>query len=345
MTRFSSICSHLRAGAAILAIIALFSFASISTVAQEGAQEPGGQGRGARKLSIPEAKVESNVIYGMYSGLALLMDVYHPMQGSNGLGVIFVHGGHWRMALAVGAEPPKTGGNIVQLQAFIQPLVAAGYTVFVPDYRMAPRFHAEAQLADIQRAVRFVRFNAKRFGIDPDHIGGAGFSAGAQLISLVGLMDGKPTPHDMSAVGQTSSKLQCVVAAGTPANLVENAAVVEDDAFLSGFIGDFVTSKVPANSALYKELMDASPVNYVSAGAPPFLIVHAEQDKEIPIAIVEEFQQALEKAGSPVKMIRVPDSDHESTFVGEHATVFTAPMVQWYDQYLKAQSKKHDSGN
>lgn len=344
MTRFSRICRHLGAGVSFLAIVALASFASISTVAQEGAQERG-QGRAAAKLSVPEAKVDSNVIYGMYSGLALLMDVYHPMQSSNGLGVIFVHGGHWRMALEVGAAPPKTGGNVVQLQAFIEPLVAAGYTVFVPDYRMAPRFHAEAQLEDIQRAVRFVRFNAKRFGIDPDHIGGAGFSAGAQLISLVGLMDGKPTPHDTSPVGQTSSKLQCVVAAGTPANLVENAAVVEDDAFISGFIGDFVTPKVPVNSALYKKLMDASPVNYVSTGAPPFLIVHAEQDKEIPIAIVEEFQQALQKAGSPVKMIRVPDSDHESTFVGEHATVFTAPMVQWYDQYLKAQSKSHDSGN
>ena len=163
--RFSSVGGHFR-GCGFLAIIALVLFATIPAMAQEGAQGGAGQGRAARKLTIPEAKVESNVIYGMYSGLALLMDVYHPMQGSNGLGVIFVHGGHWRMALEVGAEPPKTGGNIVQLQAFIQPLVAAGYTVFVPDYRMAPRFHAEAQLQDVQRAVRFVRFNAKRFGIE-----------------------------------------------------------------------------------------------------------------------------------------------------------------------------------
>jgi acetyl esterase/lipase len=155
----------------------------------------------------------------------------------------------------------------------------------------------------------------------------------------VGLMDGKPTPQDTSAVGQTNSKLQCVVAAGTPANLVENAAVVEDDAFLSGFIGDFITPKNPPNSAVYKKLMGASPINYVASGAPPFLLVHAEQDKEIPIAVVEEFEQALAKAGGPVKLIRVPDSDHESTFVGDHATVFTGPMVKWYDQYLKGESK------
>ena len=336
MKTSSTLARSLRAGAISLFVLGFASLVSLSTMAQE---------RTAPKLSVPEAKVESNVIYGMYSGLALLMDVYHPMQSSNGLGVIFVHGGHWRMAMEVNAAPPKTGGNVVQLEAFIKPLVSAGYTVFVPDYRMAPRFHADAQLEDIQRAVRFVRFNSKRFGIDPDHLGGAGFSAGSQLISLVGLMDGKPTAHDTSTVGQTSSKLQCVVAAGTPANLAENAAVVEDDAFISEFIGDFVTPKNPPNSAVYKKLMDASPVTYVGAGAPPFLLIHAEQDTEIPIAIVEEFQQARQKAGGPVKMIRVPNSDHESTFVGEHATVFTGPMVQWYDQYLKGQSKTRDTGN
>ena len=104
----------------------------------------------------------------MYSGLALVMDVYHPAQ-PNGYAVVFVHGGHWRMSPEVGAAPFKDGGNIVELVQFIKPMISAGYTVFVPEYRMAPHFLPPAEEQDIQRAVRFIRFNAKKYGIDSDH--------------------------------------------------------------------------------------------------------------------------------------------------------------------------------
>lgn len=287
---------------------------------------------------IHAAKVDPNVIYGMYSGLALVMDVYHPAQ-SNGYAVVFVHGGHWRMSPEVGAAPFKDGGNIVQLVQFIKPMISAGYTVFVPEYRMAPHFLPPAEEQDIQRAVRFIRFNAKKYGIDPDHIGGVGFSSGAQIISMVGLLDGKPTSDDLSPAGQMSGRVQAVVSAATPANLVETAAVITDDAFTSVYIGDQVGTKVAPNSTLYKRLMDASPITHVAPGAPPFLLIHADNDTEVPIKIEEEFQQALEKAGVPVKMVVVPNSDHEATFVGAHADVFVPTMIQFLDQNLRGKGK------
>jgi acetyl esterase/lipase len=292
----------------------------------------------AKLEDIHAAKVDPNVIYGMYSGLALVMDVYHPAQ-PNGYAVVFVHGGHWRMSPEVGAVPFKDGGNIVQLVQFIKPMISAGYTVFVPEYRMAPRFLPPAEVEDIQRAVRFIRFNAKKYGIDPDHIGGAGFSSGAHIISMVGLLDGKPTSDDLSPAGQVSARIQAVVSGATPANLVETAAVIEDDAFTSGFIGDQVGTTVSPNSPLYKRLMDASPITHVAPGAPPFFLIHADKDTEVPIKIEQEFQQALEKAGVPVKMVVVPDSDHEATFVGDHANVFVPAMIQFLDQNLRGKTK------
>jgi acetyl esterase/lipase len=317
-----------------LAVLAagVFTVGSLAVAAQTPAPDR------AKLEDIHAAKVDPNVIYGMYSGLALVMDVYHPAQ-PNGYAVVFVHGGHWRMSPEVGAAPFKDGGNIVQLVQFIKPMISAGYTVFVPEFRMAPHFLPPAEVEDIQRAVRFIRFNAKRYGIDPDHIGGAGFSSGAHIISMVGLLDGKPTSDDLSPAGQVSARIQAVISGATPANLVETAAVIDDDAFTSVFIGDQVGTKVAPNSPLYKRLMDASPITHIAAGAPPFLLIHADKDTEVPMQVEEEFRQALEKAGIPVKLVVVPNSDHEATFVGDHANVFVPTMIQWLDQYLRGKAK------
>ncbi len=316
-------------GAALIIVVAgLVAVGTSSAAAQAPAQEK------VTLADIHAAKVDPNVIYGMYSGLALVMDVYHPAQ-PNGTAVVFVHGGHWRMSPEVDAAPFKDAGNIVQLVQFIKPMISAGYTVFVPEFRMSPRFLPPAEVEDVQRAVRFIRFNAKKYGIDPDHIGGVGFSSGAHIVSMIGLLDGKSTPDDPSPVGQMSGRFQAVVSASTPANLVETAAVIEDDAFTSEFIGDQVGTKVSPNSPLYKRLMDASPITHVAPGAPPFLLIHADKDTEVPMKIEEEFQQALEKAGVPVKLIVVPNSDHEATFVGDHANVFVPTMIQFLDQNLR----------
>jgi len=153
---------------------------------------------------------------------------------------------------------------------------------------------------------------------------------------MAGLLDSKPTGDDPSPVGQVSARLQCVVSGGTATNLAENAKVEETNAYMSGFIGDVITPDISPNSDMYKALLEVSPVSHVAAGAPPFLLIHAEQDQEMPIKNAEAFQQALEKVGTPVKLIRVPNSNHQRTWgQKENAAVWASPMVQWMDQYLK----------
>jgi acetyl esterase/lipase len=106
----------------MLAIFILLVLAAVSARAQE--QKP--------NAPAGEARVESNVIYGMYSGLALLMDVYHPA-APNGYGVIFIPGSGWLAPLAYDSRPLKN--EVGQVALFTKPLLAAGYTVFVIDYR------------------------------------------------------------------------------------------------------------------------------------------------------------------------------------------------------------------
>jgi len=99
-----------------------------------------------------QARVEKNVVYGMYSGLALLMDVHHPAK-PNGRGVVFISGSGWQAPMTYGA----TGLKEQQIDIWGPPLLQAGYTVFAINHRAAPRFHYPAAVEDVQRAIRFVR--------------------------------------------------------------------------------------------------------------------------------------------------------------------------------------------
>src|SRR5678816_3614619 len=94
--------------------------------------------------------VERNVVYGMYSGLALLMDVYHP-ERSNGHAIVYVNGSGWHSPMAYAATPLK---DVPLGIPWCEALQAGGYTVFAINHRQAPRFRYPAALEDAQRATR-----------------------------------------------------------------------------------------------------------------------------------------------------------------------------------------------
>ena len=137
-------------------------------------------------ISNAESSVESNVIYEMHSGLALLMDVHYP-DNANGYGIVFVPGSGWTAPMSPDADPLKSGMNRTHLGG--QALLEAGYTVFSINHRAAPNHFYPAPVEDAQRAVRFVRYNAARFRINPDRIGALGGSSGGQLALLLAVMD------------------------------------------------------------------------------------------------------------------------------------------------------------
>src|SRR5262245_56751952 len=106
--------------------------------------------------------VERNVVYGMYSGLAMLMIVYHPAK-SNGHGILYINGSGWHSPLAYAAVPLKETPLGI---AYAEALQNAGYMVFALNHRQAPRFRYPGAIEDAQRAVRFVRHNAERLRIN-----------------------------------------------------------------------------------------------------------------------------------------------------------------------------------
>src|ERR1044072_8958053 len=113
---------------------------------------------------------EPNVVFGTYSGLALLLDVYKPA-ASNGYGIVVIPGSGWHRPLQYDADLLKQSR---EFSLYIPRLTGAGYTIFVATHRAAPRFHFPDAVEDAQRAVRFVRQNAARYGIDKARLGAFG---------------------------------------------------------------------------------------------------------------------------------------------------------------------------
>ncbi len=268
---------------------------------------------------------ESNVIFGAYSGLALLMDVYKPAAAPNGYGVVVVPGSGWHLGLAYSTNLLKQSK---EFSLYIQKLNGAGYTVFVVTHRAAPRFHFPDAVNDVQRAVRFVRENAGRYGIDKDLIGAMGGSSGGHLVSMLGTLDGKGAADSDDPVERQSAKVQCVVA----------LYPITDPARIETTVGwqlvtSFMGTPPRYDLNLYRE---ATPLTHVSAGDPPFLLIHGDADKTVPYSQSESMEAALKKAGVTVKLVRVPGGDHAPDFRGTTGKAdWPAIALDWFDTHLK----------
>lgn len=281
-----------------------------------------------------QSRVEKNVVYGMYSGAALLLDVHHPTQ-PNGFGIIFIAGSGWSAPLGYAAVPLKESP---QVEMYVPSLTQAGYTVFAVTHRATPAFRFPVPLEDVQRAVRFIRHNAAKYGIDAAHIGGSGGSSGAHLVSMLATMDGTGDANDLDSVNRESAKLQCITARAAPIDLLRMTPSVGAGA-LALLLGANVTASTPKASAEYKAAWAASPINYVSKDDAPTLLVHGDADQVVPFNQSEMMEAALQKVGVPVKLIRIEGGDHGPTFPGaKNPPDYKIAMVKWFDEHLRVAS-------
>lgn len=286
----------------------------------------------AMTVVAAESTIESNVVYGMYSGTALLMDVHRPSR-ANGYGIVHVSGSGWTAPMAYSAGPLKSNGQSLQ---YAKPLVDAGYVVFVVNHRALPRFRYPAAVEDVQRAVRFVRANAKRFGIRPDRIGASGGSSGGHLVSMLGTLDGKSKAGDVDPVERESAKVQCVVARAAPTDFFKMTSA--GISFL-GMRAPAGTGAEATQSEEYRTYREASPISHVSPDDPPFLLMHGDQDESVPFAQSEAMEKALRSAGVTVRLLRIEGAKHGPTFPGaKNPPDYLGAMVAWFHSHL---SGKH----
>jgi acetyl esterase/lipase len=237
----------------------------------------------------PEAvTVQENVVYGSVDGADLHLDIYQPAGAAETHpAVILIHGGGWN------------SGDKGNMRAMGQFLARHGLVGFAVDYRLYldKKSRWPAQLDDVQRAVRWIRANGAKYGVNPDEIGAFGHSAGAQLAALLGMEDTRDNSDP--ALARYSSRVQAVVDVSGPADFT-NERDPEGKAYLAAFFG--------GDYAHHPELWrEASPVFHAAKSDAPFLIVHGTQDESVPMAQSQELLDKLQSAGVSASLIKVND--------------------------------------
>ena len=273
------------------------------------------------------AKIDRNVVFGMYSGLALVMDVYYP-ENPNGYGIIHIAGSGWSRPLSYDAKMLNHQPH-VKLEG--EMFVDAGYTLFSVNHRATPRFVYPAAVEDVQRAVRFIRYHADKFGINPDKIGAVGGSSGGHLVSLLGVLDGNEILADDTPINQMSAKVQCVIARAALTDFLYESFGPRPIKTFESFLNVKLNEK--PGTIGYKLAQMASPIYHVSVDDPPFLLIHGDQDPIAPYVLSENMYKKLQEMNIPAKLITVEGGVHGPDIIDSPEV--REKMVQWMDQHLK----------
>jgi acetyl esterase/lipase len=253
------------------------------------------------------------IVYGSVFGhRPLELDLYLPDGQTRPPVVLFVHGGGWALGDRSTAGPAFPGRSLFER------LAAAGFAVASADYRLTGEAVFPAQLHDVKAAVRWLRRHDDEFGFDGSRIVVWGESAGGHLAALAGLTGDSPDPFLEGSVAEppagpvpvpgdhidaepVSTAVSGVVDWYGITDLVALAPVVasgpgpaEHDS-PSSPEGGLIGGQVSANPDLARA---ASPVSYVHAGAPPFLIMHGTADTGVPVIQGQLLAAALIDAGA-----------------------------------------------
>jgi acetyl esterase/lipase len=270
------------------------------------------------RSTAEEVSITPDVVYGHKLGLAMTFDVFTPAENTNGAAVLFMVSGGWYSSWA----PPE------QMQHIFRPLTDKGFTVCAVRHGSSPRFSITEAVADVRRSVRFVRFNAEKFNIDPNRIGVMGMSAGGHLSLMLGTASDEGNPNAKDPVAKVSNRVGAVVAYVAPTDL----RVMAQDA----------EQRLPAYARFPALQIDQptaavdSPILHVTSDDAPTLLLAGAKDELVPVSHSRNLQTAFEKANVTSQLIEYENAGHG--FQGEDARQATDAMVTWFVKHLDSES-------
>ena len=186
---------------------------------------------------------------------------------------------------------------------------------------MAPQSRWPDCFDDVQTAIRWVKAHAAEFQGDPAHLALFGHSAGGHLACLAGTLQDE------------SVRVQAVVGCSPVTNHEQELPVRGGLSSSLQALFDRPKELTPESLALLREI---SPLNHVHAGMPPFLLIHGDADKTVPIQQSHDFQAKLQQAGVPCELILIPGGVHAAADWTKSVPDYPARMVNWLHRVLAA---------
>jgi acetyl esterase/lipase len=278
----------------------------------------------------------SDVIYDHRDGLAFVMDVIIP-ESQNGAAILNIVSGGW-------VSGPAAAMSTESYRHFTD----KGYTVFVITHGSQPRYNIPEIIAQVQRAIRFIRFHAGEYGVDPERFGVTGASAGGHL-SVSAAVFGKnaiteqeyrtvnavPSDQKVDPVELVSSKVRVVVCYYPPTNFVN---YIDKNTNWFDFPtvrnvsanGSFVATPDSPRAFQDEVLKSISPYFFISEMTPPICIIHGIADNLVPFSQSVSFIARLMDYNIPCLFVPREGKGHGWP---TDSTDFDASS-KWFDKYL-----------
>lgn len=251
-------------------------------------------------IGNPQYVVTTDITYAQvdswygHSRRDLKMDLIYPedMEGRTYPCIVWICGGGWlRMDKSAHL-------------AYLAQLAQKGFAVASVEYRTSNEGSFPMQLVDVKSAIRYLKAHAERYRINRDAFGVMGESAGGYLACMAALdMDASLEVGDYL---EQSSQVQAACPWYPPTDLAtfphenEKQAAASAESLMMGFSVMDHPEKAKENS----------PVSKVTPAAPPFFIIHGNEDKTVPFSQSEELYEVLEKAGCDVTLLALDGADH-----------------------------------
>jgi acetyl esterase/lipase len=289
-----------------------------------------------------EVSLVADQVYSHAGGKPRLADLYLPKTPQQKVPVVvWLHGGGWRF------------GDRRMAPDLSRFFAERGFAMISIDYRLSDEAVFPAPIEDVKTAVRWIHSVADTFGLDADHIGLWGSSAGGHLAACAALSAADQF-HGSEHRGLSSAVQAVVDGYGpvdfslideerdefTPTAVDVEGIVVPDllpaghpESFESRFLG------VPVDGSP-EQVRLANPITYVQRGAPPFLILHGLSDRLIPWPQSRLLFEALRAAESEVTMLTFERLGHG--FFNNSRLDFVDPG--FVTMFRTPNSKAFDSG-
>ena len=213
--------------------------------------------------------------------------------------IAFIHGGAWRAG--------NKNGGLNKLYEF---LTSGEYVGVSIGYRLSQHAKWPAQIHDCKAAIRWIKANANKFGLDGDRIAVHGTSAGGHLVSMLGTSAGvKELEGSLGPHTNQSTKVRCVIDYFGPTNFLlmnDFESRIDHDAAGSPE-SQLVGGAIQKNKKL---TLKANPISYVDKSDAPFLIMHGTKDMLVPYNQSVILHKALKSAGVPSVFLTVKGGGH-----------------------------------
>jgi PelA/Pel-15E family pectate lyase len=267
--------------------------------------------------ALPSNRVQTDIEYGVAGGVSLRLDAGVPAGPGPFPIAILVHGGGW------------SSGDKRDVE-FLGAALGDKFTWFSVNYRIAPQARYPGGIEDAEQAIRWVRAHAAEYKGDPQRIALIGYSAGGHLVSMVA-----ERAAERPAAAK-SPQVAAVVALAAPTDLLA-------DVERRGGLSDShkrLFDRQQVDDEVRGILRDASPINHVTAGLPPFLVIQGTADK---FGQSVNFYAKLRASNVPADLMLIHGAPHDILQWEKLDPTYPAQIAAWLERAFAGRAQNEST--